>query len=68
MSELFNAVIVTFEMMAIFFCAFVVVYLVALVLAPVERELSKYVWAHADAMKPAIVKHSFKEFSKKYHL
>jgi hypothetical protein len=67
MSELFNAILVTFQMMVIFFSAFFVVYLLALLLLPVERGLSKYVWEHSDAMKPAKTRGSFREFSQKHH-
>jgi hypothetical protein len=67
MSELFNAILVTFQMMVIFFSAFFVVYLLALLLLPVERGLSKYVWEHSDAMKPAKARGSFREFSQKHH-
>jgi hypothetical protein len=67
MSELFNAILVTFQMMVIFFTAFYVVYLMALLLLPMERGLSKYVWDHTDAMKPAKTRGSFKEFSQKHH-
>jgi hypothetical protein len=67
MTEVINAVIITFQMLFIFACAFYVVYLIARVLLPVERGLSKYIWDHADSMKPVRRKSSFKEFSKKHH-
>lgn len=67
MLGLINAIIVTSQMMAIFFCAFFVVYLLALLLLPVERGLSKYVWDHhAGTMKPAKVKGSFRDFSQRH--
>jgi len=66
MSDIINAIIVTFQMLGIFICAFFVVYLIARVLLPVERGLSKYVWDHTDTMKPARTKSSFKEFSQRH--
>jgi hypothetical protein len=65
-SSIITAISVTSEMMVIFFCAFFVVYLLALALLPLERGLSKYVWDHTSAMKPVGTKSSFKEFSQKH--
>jgi hypothetical protein len=66
MSDIVNAVFVTFQMMVIFICAFFVVYLIARLLLPVERGLSKYVWDHTDSLKPVVTKSSYKEFSRRY--
>jgi len=66
MTEIFNAILVTFQMLAIFICAFFFVYLIARVLLPVERGLSKYVWDHTEALKPVRTKSSFKEFSQRH--
>jgi hypothetical protein len=54
-------------MMAIFFSAFFVVYLVALMLLPLERGLSKYVWDHTGTLKHLKARHSFREFSQRHH-
>lgn len=67
MVSIINAVIVTTQMMGIFFCAFLVVYLVALSLLPLERGLSKYIWDHADMLKHVKAKSSFREFSRRHH-
>jgi hypothetical protein len=67
MSDIINAVFVTFQMMVIFICAFFVVYLIARLLLPVERGLSKYVWDHTASMKPVVTKKSYKEFSQRHH-
>jgi len=67
MSDVVNAVLVSFQMMVIFGCAFFVVYLIARIFLPVERGLSKFIWDHTESMKPAGAKKSFKEFSRKYH-
>jgi hypothetical protein len=66
LNSIITALSVTSQMMLIFFCAFFVMYLLALALLPLERGLSKYIWTHTAAMKPAGSKNSFKEFSQKY--
>lgn len=66
-NSIITAIAVTSQMMLIFFCAFLVVYLVARLLLPVERGLSKYIWDHTGEMKPVHVKGSFKEFSQRHH-
>ena len=67
MLPIINALVVTVQIMVLFFCAFYFVYLVALLLLPVERGLSKYVWDHTGLMKPAGMRGSFKEFSQRHH-
>jgi hypothetical protein len=67
MLSIINAIVVTSQMMAIFFCAFFVVYLVALMLLPLERGLSKYIWDHTGTLKHIKTKHSFREFSQRHH-
>jgi len=58
--------VVTFTMLGAFFLVFLLMFLLALFLAPIERELSKLVWANQTqpVIKPA--KGSFKDFSKKH--
>ncbi len=58
--------VVTFTMLGAFFLVFLLMFLLALFLAPIERELSKMVWANQPqpVIKPA--KGSFKDFSKKH--
>jgi hypothetical protein len=67
MLPIINAFLATSQIMALFFGAFYVVYLVALLLLPVERGLSKYVWEHARPPKHASARSSFKEFSQRHH-
>lgn len=66
MSLVINAILVTSQMMAIFFCAFFVVYLVARALLPVERGLSKFVWDHTGPIKAVKTAGSFKMFSHRH--
>jgi predicted membrane protein len=58
--------VVTFTMLGAFFLVFLLMFLLALFLAPIERELSKMVWANQPqtVIKPS--KGSFKDFSKKH--
>ncbi len=59
--------VVTFAMLGVFILAFGLVFLLALALFPVEKELSKVVWSMQR--KPRIVvpqKGSFKDFSRKH--
>jgi hypothetical protein len=67
MLDIYNAIVVSSQMMGIFFCAFFVVYLLALALLPLERGLSKFVWDHRNnPLKPAAVRGSFREFSQRH--
>jgi predicted membrane protein len=58
--------VVTFTMLGAFFLVFLLMFLLALFLAPIERELSKLIWANQPqhVIKPS--KGSFKDFSKKH--
>jgi hypothetical protein len=68
MLNIYNAIVVTSQMMAIFFCAFFVVYLLARALLPLERGLSKFVWDHRnDPLKPVTVRGSFRAFSQRHN-
>lgn len=66
MSLIINAIVLTLEMLVIFFSAFFVLYLIAYLLLPVERSLSKYIWDHTDSLKPVRPKSSFKKFSQRH--
>ncbi len=66
MLSVLNAIVVTSQMMAIFFCAFFVVYLVAVALLPLEKGLSKFVWDHSTTSKHPQGKNSFREFSQRH--
>jgi len=67
MLTIVNAIVVTSQMMAIFFCAFFVVYLVAVLLLPLEKGLSKFVWDHSTSVKHPHEKGSFRAFSQRHH-
>jgi predicted membrane protein len=62
-----DSIVVTFEMIGIFFSAFFIVFLLTLFLSPIENRLSKIVWEHSSHEKQMVVaKSSFKEFSQKH--
>ena len=66
MSSVITVISVTSQTMFAFFCAFFVMYLLARLLLPLERSLSKYVWDHSATMKPERTRSSFRAFSQKY--
>lgn len=67
MRLVFDAFVATFEMLGIFFSAFVVVFLLALFLSPIENVLSKWVWKHSHAeIQKNVPKSNFKQFSQKH--
>jgi len=59
---------IVFTMMGAFFATFLLMYLLAIVLFPIEKGISDYVWKLQEPppIKPAKTP-SFKDFSKKYH-
>jgi len=65
-----EAIIVSFVMLLIFSLAFLAMFLLALAMFPIERELSKIVWeATAPKYKrplPTPRKGSFQDFSRKH--
>lgn len=67
MSLVMNAIIISLGMIVLFFLFFVVLFLIAITLSPIEKSLSKMIW---DATSPppakVPVKGSFKDFSKKH--
>jgi hypothetical protein len=58
--------VITFTMLGAFAVAFLLLYLLALVLFPLERSLSNMIWSHQTTHTPLPVKGSFKDFSKKH--
>lgn len=58
--------VVTFTMLGAFFLVFVFMFLLALFLAPIERELSKMVWSNQPQTVTKPAKTTFKDFSKKH--
>ncbi|MDD2898010.1 MAG: hypothetical protein PHI31_04785 [Desulfuromonadaceae bacterium] len=62
-----DAIVASFEMLGMFFCAFVVIFLLAIILYPLENKLSEMVWKHSDVKIPKNVHNSsFREFSHKH--
>ena len=68
MSLILEAIFMSMGMIVIFFLAFLVLYILALTLAPIERGLSNYIWAHTTPPPPKVPlpTGSFRDFSKKY--
>jgi len=58
--------VVTFTMLGAFALVFLLMYLLALVLFPIERSLSNMIWSNQSTHTPLPVKGSFKDFSKKH--
>lgn len=61
--------VIIFTMLGAFFLVFVLMYLLALFLSPIERSLSKMIWSmHASPPPPppAPAKGSFRDFSRKH--
>ena len=63
-----EAILISLAMLAIFFLAFLMIFLIALFLSPIERELSKVIWAATTPppLKPSPKPNSFRDFSKKH--
>ncbi len=63
-----EVIVVSLGMMVIFFLAFLVVFLLALFLSPIERELSKLVWSATNPPPTTQTKprSSYRDFSKKH--
>jgi hypothetical protein len=68
MSVIIEAILMSMGMLIIFSLSFLVLYILALTLAPIERGLSNYIWAHTTPPPPKIPlpTGSFRDFSKKY--
>jgi hypothetical protein len=68
MSLIVEAILMSMGMIVLFFLAFLVLYLLALTLAPIERGISNYIWLHTTPPPPKtpIPSGSFRDFSKKY--
>lgn len=54
-------------MLVAFFMVFMLMFLLALFLAPIERSISKMIWANTSPPAPAAKQGSFKDFSKKHN-
>jgi len=68
MSLALEAIFISFAMLIIFVLAFVLLFMLALTLAPIERGLSEYIWSHTNPPKPKapVPAGSFKDFSRKH--
>lgn len=68
MAVFFSFIYATGTMLGFFILAFVGVYLLAVLLSPIERKISSYIWSH-PMHEPAIGTHkgSFKKFSQGIH-
>ncbi len=66
MSMLLDIIFIMLTMMGAFFLVFLLMFLFAMMLAPIELSLSKIVWGKPKTTVPAQpARGSFKEFSKK---
>jgi hypothetical protein len=59
-------IVITVIMLGAFFLVFLLMYLLALVLFPIERSISNMIWSHQAPPPPVPQKTSFKDFSKKH--
>lgn len=59
-------IVITVIMLGAFFLVFLLMYLFALLLFPIERGISNVIWSHQTPPPPAPRKTSFKDFSKKH--
>lgn len=68
MPLILEAIFMSFGMLLIFFLAFVVLFLLALTLAPIERGLSQYIWSHTNPPSPKTPAPTgtFKDFSRRH--
>jgi hypothetical protein len=67
MKVIFDALIVSAGMMVIFFCAFLAVFLLALLLVPIENKLSSLMWKHSNHEEQKVVtKQTFRQFSQRH--
>lgn len=66
MTAFFSFIYATGMMLGLFIAAFVGVYILALLLSPIERRISTYIWSHPlHAPEVGTHKGSFKTFSKR---
>jgi Na+-transporting methylmalonyl-CoA/oxaloacetate decarboxylase gamma subunit len=68
MSLILEAILMSFGMIVLFFLAFLVLYILALTLSPIERGLSNFIWAQTTPPPPKLPAPtgSFRDFSKKH--
>lgn len=62
-----EAIFIALTMLVAFFLAFLMMFLLALFLSPIERGLSKFIWDHTSPSPPTPQKGpSYRDFSKKH--
>lgn len=67
MPVILEAIVVSFGMLLIFTMAFFLIFLLAMVMFPIEKSLSKMIWDSAAPKRPLPQpKSSFRDFSKKH--
>lgn len=66
MPPFLECIVITFSMLGFFFLMFLLMYLIAVVLFPIERSISNAIWSHQAPPPPIPQKGSFKDFSKKH--
>jgi len=68
MPVILEAIVVSFGMLLIFSMAFFLIFLLALVMSPIEKSLSNMIWDSKKPKRPlpAPPKGSFRDFSKKH--
>ena len=68
MPVVLEAILVSLGMLFIFAMAFLALFLLAIIMFPIERGLSKMIWDATKPKKPApaIPKGSFRDFSSKH--
>jgi len=66
MPPFIELIVVVVVMITAFFVVFMLMFLLALFLAPIERGISKMIWAKSSTPVPTVQKGSFKDFSKKH--
>ena len=68
MPVILEAILVSVGMLFIFALAFLSIYLLAIIMMPIERGLSKMIWDATTHKKPASasINGSFRDFSRKH--
>jgi len=66
MPPILEFITITFVMLGAFFLVFFLMFLLALLLFPIERGLSNLIWSNQPTHAPVPAKGSFKDFSKKH--
>jgi hypothetical protein len=68
MPVILEAVLVSAGMLFIFAMAFLSIYLLAIIMSPIERGLSKMIWDATTPKRPTAIppKGSFRDFSSKH--